>query len=89
MQSVGKDAGCDSMADIPLAISLAKFFDRLDKDGHLPKTIIYNLNPSVNEVAITMLGNFQDGSVPGKMQCGAAWWFMDQKDGIERHLTAL
>jgi len=89
MKSIGKDAGCDSMADMPVAVSLAKFFDRLDKIGRLPKTIIYNLNPAINEVVITKLGDFQDGSVPGKMQYGAAWWFMDQKDGIERHLTVL
>lgn len=89
MQSVGKDAGCDSMADIPVAVSMAKFFDRLDKNGRLPKTIIYNLNPAINEVVITKLGDFQDGSTPAKMQYGAAWWFMDNKDGIERHLTAL
>jgi glucuronate isomerase len=61
----------------------------LDKIGWLPKTIIFNLNPAINEVVITKLGDFQDGSTPGKMQYGAAWWFMDQKDGIERHLTAL
>jgi len=89
MQRVGKDAGCDSTADIEIAVPLARFFDRLDRVGNLPKTIIYNLNPAVNEVVISMLGNFQDGSVPGKMQYGPAWWFLDQKDGIERHLTAL
>ncbi len=89
MTTFGPNAGCDSMADMQIAIPLAKFFDRLDRNGRLPKTIIYNLNPSVNEVVITTLGNFQDGSVPGKMQYGAAWWFLDQKDGIERHLTAL
>ena len=89
IRTFGVDAGCDSMADLPIAAALAKFFDRLDTNGELPKTIIYNLNPSKNEVVITMLGNFQDGSVPGKMQYGAAWWFNDQKDGIEKQLTVL
>ncbi len=89
IKAFGVDAGCDSMADLPIAAALAKFFDRLDMNGKLPKTIIYNLNPSKNEAVITMLGNFQDGSVPGKMQYGAAWWFNDQKDGIEKQLTAL
>ena len=89
MKTFGVDAGCDSMADLPIAVPLARFFDRLDANAKLPKTIIYNLNPSKNEVVITMLGNFQDGSAAGKMQYGAAWWFLDQKDGIEKHLAAL
>jgi len=89
MKTFGVDAGCDSMADLPIAIPLARFFDRLDANAKLPKTIIYNLNPSKNEVVLTMLGNFQDDSTAGKMQYGAAWWFLDQKDGIEKHLTAL
>jgi glucuronate isomerase len=89
MKTFGVDAGCDSMADLPIAIPLARFFDRLDANAKLPKTIIYNLNPSKNEVVLTMLGNFQDDSAAGKMQYGAAWWFLDQKDGIEKHLTAL
>jgi glucuronate isomerase len=88
IKTFGVDAGCDSMADLPIAIPLAKFFDRLDANAKLPKTIIYNLNPSKNEVVITMLGNFQ-GDSAGKMQYGAAWWFSDQKDGIEKHLTSL
>jgi glucuronate isomerase len=89
MNTFGADAGCDSMADLPVAVPLAKFLDRLDANGKLPKTIIYNLNPSKNEVVITMLGNFQGDCPTGKMQYGAAWWFLDQKDGIEKHLTAL
>jgi len=72
MQTFGRDAGCDSMADIPIALALAKFFDRLDKIGQLPKTIIYNLNPSANEVVVTMLGNFQDGKSAARMQCSTA-----------------
>ena len=89
IRTFGVNAGCDSMADIEIAVPLARFFDRLDRDGNLPKTIIYNLNPAVNEVVITMLGNFQDGSTVAKMQYGPAWWFLDQKDGIEKNLTAL
>ena len=68
---------------------MGRFFDRLDRDGRLAKTILYNLNPIHNEVVATMLGNFQDGATPGKMQFGSAWWFLDQKDGMERQLNAL
>jgi glucuronate isomerase len=89
MRTFGPNAGCDSIADMEVAVPLARFFDRLDREGRLPKTIIYNLNPSVNEVVVTMLGNFQDGSAAGKMQYGPAWWYLDQKDGIERQLTVL
>ncbi len=89
LRSFGPNAGCDSMADLQMALPLAKFLDRLDKDGQLPKTVIYNLNPADNEMIVTMLGNFQDGSAAGKMQYGSAWWFLDQKDGIEKQLTAL
>jgi len=86
---VGNDAGCDSIGDYSLANFLSRFFDALDRDNQLAKTITYNLNPSQNEVFATMLGNFNDGTVPGKMQWGAAWWFLDQKDGIEKHLDAV
>ena len=68
---------------------MSRFLDRLDQKGKLTKTILYNLNPTDNEVYATMLGNFQDGSVPGKIQFGSGWWFLDQKDGMERQLTAL
>ena len=68
---------------------MAKFLDRLDAKGKLAKTILYNLNPAANEMVGTMIGNFQDGSVPGKIQWGAGWWFMDQKMGIENHLNTL
>jgi glucuronate isomerase len=68
---------------------MARFFDRLNSEGCLAKTIIYNLNPRDNELVAAMLGNFQDGSVPGKMQWGSGWWFLDQKDGIERQLNTL
>jgi glucuronate isomerase len=73
---------------IPAGIRSA-FFDRLDKENKLAKTIIYNLNPSDNELMATMIGNFNDGSVPGKIQLGSGWWFLDQKDGMTRQLNAL
>lgn len=88
-QALGPDAGFDSIGDLPVARPLAKFLDRLDRDGRLAKTILYNLNPAHNEVFATMIGNFQDGTTPGKMQWGSAWWFLDQKDGMERHLRTL
>ena len=69
--------------------SMARFLDRLDRREKLAKTILYNLNPCANEVIATMLGNFQDGSVPGKIQFGSGWWFNDQKDGMERQMNSL
>ncbi len=86
---LGPDTGFDSIGDFDIARPLSGYLDRLDVENKLAKTIIYNLNPSDNELIATMTGNFQDGSVPGKMQHGAAWWFSDQKDGIERHLESL
>ncbi len=88
-ECLGPDTGFDSIADGEVARPLGRFFDRLEREGKLAKTIVYNLNPAVNDVVATMLGNFQDGSVPGKMQYGSAWWFLDQKDGIERQLETL
>jgi len=88
-KALGPDAGCDSMADIEVAQPLAKFLDRLDSMKKLPKTILYNLNPKDNAVLATMIGNFQDGSTPGKMQYGSAWWFLDQKDGMEEQMRVL
>jgi glucuronate isomerase len=89
MRLLGADSGVDSIGDWPVAEPMAKFINKLDTDNKLTKTILYNLNPAHNEVYATMLGNFQDGSVPGKIQWGAAWWFLDQKEGIEKHLDAL
>jgi glucuronate isomerase len=63
--------------------------DRLDRVDRLARTIVYNLNPADNAVVATMIGNFQDGATPGKMQFGSAWWFLDQKDGIERQIEDL
>ena len=86
---VGADAGCDSIADYPMIEALSTFLNALDRTDQLAKTITYNLNPAQNEVFATMMGNFNTGGVPGKMQWGAAWWFLDQKDGIERQLNVL
>ncbi len=89
LRQVGADAGCDSIGDFNQATTLSKFFSRLDADECLSKTIIYNLNPSQNEVFATMMGNYSESGIPGKMQWGAAWWFLDQKDGMERQLETL
>lgn len=89
MRELGPDTGFDSIGDFGQAGALAKFLDRLDHENTLAKTILYNLNPRDNEVMATMIGNFNDGSVRGKMQFGSAWWFLDQKDGMEKQLNAL
>jgi glucuronate isomerase len=86
---LGADCGADSIGDFEVARSMSTFFNRLDVEGKLAKTIIYNLNPSFNEVYATMIGNFQDGSVAGKIQFGSGWWFLDQKDGMEKQINAL
>jgi len=88
-RAIGPDAGFDSIGDFQIASALAKFLDRLNMKGKLPKTILYNSNPRDNELMAAMTGNFQDGSAVGKIQYGPAWWFLDQKDGIERQMTAL
>jgi len=89
MRTLGVDTGFDSILDIEIAKPLAKFLDTLDTNDKLPKTILYNLNPRDNELMATMIGNFQDGSVSGKMQFGSGWWFLDQKDGMEKQIEAL
>ncbi|MCC6131231.1 MAG: glucuronate isomerase [Acidobacteria bacterium] len=86
---LGPDTGFDSIGDFPQAESLARFLDRLDENDRLAKTVLYNLNPRDNELFATMTGNFQDGSVAGKLQYGSAWWFLDQKDGMEKQIGAL
>ena len=88
-KKLGADTGFDSIGDFEIAKSLSKFLDRLDINNKLAKTILYNLNPRDNELMATMLGNFQDGSVAGKMQWGSGWWFLDQKDGMEKQINAL
>ncbi len=98
LKKLGADAGCDSIGDFEIARPLAKFLDRLNTAGKLPKTIIYNLNPRDNELIATMLGNFQNAPAAvlrqqdagaGKMQFGPGWWFLDQKDGMEKQIEAL
>jgi glucuronate isomerase len=89
LNKLGPDTGFDSIGDFEIARPLARFLDKLNNAGKLPKTILYNLNPKDNAVMATMIGNFQDGSCPGKMQYGPAWWFLDQKDGIESHIKVL
>lgn len=86
---LGPDTGFDSIGDWNHAEKLSRFLDALDSENALPKTILYNLNPKDNEVLATMLGNYQDGSIAGKMQFGSGWWFLDQKDGMERQIEAL
>jgi glucuronate isomerase len=88
-RTLGPDKGFDSIGDFDQASSLARFLDALDDSNQLAKTILYNLNPRDNELFASMIGNFQDGSVAGKMQYGSAWWFLDQKDGMEAQLRAL
>ena len=89
LQDTGPDTGYDSIGDFSQARPLSKFMDRLASEGKLAKTIIYNLNPGDNELIATMAGNFNDGSVAGKIQFGAAWWFLDQKDGMTKQLNTL
>lgn len=89
MQLIGPDTGYDSIGEYPVANSLARFLDRLNSLGILPKTILYNINPAANEMLASMAGNFQDGTVPGKIQFGAAWWFNDHKAGIENQINTL
>jgi glucuronate isomerase len=89
LKQLGPDTGFDSIGDFPQAQTLAAYFDRLDSENALPKTIIYNLNPADNYVFAAMTGNFQDGTIPGKIQYGSGWWFLDQKDGMEWQLNAL
>ncbi len=88
-KSLGADTGFDSIGDFDQAKSLASFFNELDKTDQLAKTVIYNLNPRDNEVFASMIGNFNDGSIKGKMQYGSGWWYLDQKDGMEKQLNAL
>jgi glucuronate isomerase len=89
MRLLGPDTGWDSIGDFSQARALAKFLDRLDSQDKLARTILYNLNPADNELLATMIGNFNDGSIAGKVQFGSAWWFLDQKDGMIKQLNAL
>lgn len=89
MQTLGADSGFDSVGDFSQGSSLAHFLNELDKTNELTRTILYNLNSADNELFATMTGNFNDGSVKGKIQYGSAWWFLDQKDGMEKQINTL
>jgi glucuronate isomerase len=89
LRTLGPDTGFDSIGDKEVAHSLARFLDRLDRENKLARTILYNVNPRDNELYATMIGNFQDGTIAGKIQLGAAWWFLDQMDGMTKQLNAL
>jgi glucuronate isomerase len=89
LRALGPDTGFDSISDLPQTRSLSAYLDSLDSTGELPRTILYNLNPADNYAFATMIGNFQDGTVPGKIQFGSGWWFLDQLEGMEWQLNAL
>jgi glucuronate isomerase len=89
MKALGPDTGWDSIGDYPQAQNLSAFLNALDHKNKLTKTILYNLNPADNEVISSMIGNFNDGSIRGKVQYGSGWWFLDQKDGMTKQLNAL
>jgi len=89
LSQLGPDTGWDSIGDFTQALSLSRFLNKLDENDKLAKTIIYNLNPADNEIMATMIGNYNDGSVAGKVQWGSAWWFLDQKDGMTKQINAL
>jgi glucuronate isomerase len=88
-EKLGADSGCDTIGDFSQGALLARYLDRLDRIGKLPKMILYNLNPADNYLFAAMAGSFQDGTQPGKVQYGAAWWFLDQENGIRAQLDAL
>ena len=89
LSRLGPDTGWDSIGDFPQAHALSSFLNSLDKNNRLARTILYNNNPADNEMMATMIGNFNDGSVAGKVQWGSAWWFLDQKEGMTKQLNAL
>jgi glucuronate isomerase len=89
LSQLGPDTGWDSIGDFSQARQLSKFLNRLDTTNQLTKTILYNLNPADNDLMATMIGNFQDGTIPGKVQYGSAWWFLDQKDGMIKQINSL
>ena len=89
MRSLGPDTGFDSIGDFEMGRPLSKFLDSLDRNNKLAKTILYNLNPRDNYLVASMIGNFNDGSFPGKIQFGSGWWFLDQKEAMEWQMNAL
>ena len=86
---LGPDTGFDSIGEFTTARAMSRFLNKLQMKGKLTRTILYTLNPCANEVIATMLGNFQDGTEPGKIQFGSGWWFNDQMDGMIRQMNAL
>jgi glucuronate isomerase len=88
-RKIGPDTGYDAIGDFEVARPMSRFFDRLALENKLTKTIVYNLNPRDNELLVTLAYSYNDGSIPGMMQFGSGWWFLDQKDGMEKQLTAL
>ncbi len=88
-QELGPDTGFDSIGDWPQADALGGYLDRLDQENALPKMVLYNLNPADNYIVATMVGNFQDGSIAGKIQFGSGWWFLDQKEAMTWQMNAL
>jgi glucuronate isomerase len=89
LREIGPDTGFDSIGDWPQCEALGRYLDALEREHALPKIIIYNVNPADDYLFATMIGNFQDGSLAGKIQFGSGWWFLDQKDGIQRQISAL
>ncbi|MBO4262729.1 MAG: glucuronate isomerase, partial [Clostridia bacterium] len=89
LKKLGLDTGFDSIAEDDGIKNMSALFDRLNNEGRLPKTIVFNLNPKMNTEIMTLIGCFQDGSAKGKMQYGPAWWFLDNKEGMEKHLKDL
>jgi glucuronate isomerase len=89
LHELGPDTGFDSIGDFKMARSMSRFFDKLDAQGQLTRTILYNLNPADNALMVTMANNFSDGTTPGKMQWGSSWWFLDQKFGMTDQLNVL
>ena len=89
LAELGRDVGCDSIGDWPQAQNLSNYLGRLDEEGALPKTILYNLNPADNYVFAAMIGSFQSGGAAGKVQLGSGWWFLDQEEGMRWHINAL
>ncbi len=89
LKRLGADAGVDSIGDFPQCRGLTRYLDTLDRENQLPRIILYNLNPADNYAFATMVGNFQDGTIPGKLQFGSGWWFLDQKEGMEWQINAL
>jgi glucuronate isomerase len=88
-KQLGPDTGFDSIGDFTVAKAMSRFLNSLDTENKLTKTIIYNLNPRDNDLISTMIGNFQDGTVAGKIQFGSGWWFLDQKMGMEAQMNSL